>query len=106
METFGKFIFGLVLALCNIFLMAFTFLTLWGWFVVTTFSEYNIEPLSWVEAYGLLLVVMLLKFDSTNITDMETKRTFSDNAARALTVTLVYLFMLGLGWITFQFMPV
>tara|TARA_R110000868_G_scaffold55232_3_gene171856 strand:+ start:483 stop:803 length:321 start_codon:yes stop_codon:yes gene_type:complete len=106
METFGRLILATLVVVLNIFLGAYTFLTLWGWFVVTTFSEYNIEPLSWVEAYGLLLVVMLLKFDSTNITDMETKRTFSDNAARALTVTLVYLFTLGLGWITFQFIPV
>jgi len=106
MKTFGQLVLALVLGGLNVFLGAQVFLTLWSWFIVTTFSEYGVQPLLWVEAFGIGLLIALIKFSATDITDEQTNRTYSQNITRALTVTFVYLLVLAIGWITFQYMPV
>ena len=106
MEAFGKVVFTLLFAVLNIFLGAYTFLTLWAWFIVTTFSEYAVEPLTWIQAYGVVLVISFLKVKGTDITDEQIKRTFGDEVTRVITVTVMYLGFLLFGWAAFQFMPV
>ena len=106
MKALGQFVSAIVLATINIFLGGYAFITLWGWFVVTTFSEYSVEPLMWVQGYGLMILLGFIKFSSTDITDNEVERDFGDNMKRALMVTFYYLMVLGIGWFVSLYMPV
>lgn len=106
MKALGQFVSAIALATLNIFLSGYAFVTLWGWFVVTTFSEYGVQPLEWIEAYGLMMMIGLIKFSSTDITDNEVERDFGDNMKRALMLCFYYLLVLGIGWFVTLFMPV
>ena len=56
METFGKFMLGLLLVIPVSILRAWVFSKLWLWFIVSTFV---VEPISTLQAFGILIFLRI-----------------------------------------------
>lgn len=101
METFSKIVLLLVLAIGAVITGAWAFSTLWGWFVVPL----GFPALSWAHAYGIMLVVNILKIKNKDFKSaVGEKKEFSDSVGELLGFFVVYLVAVGLGWVTMLFM--
>ena len=100
MENFGKFIAILLTMIITPLIRGYVFISLWGWFIVTTF---NLNPLRLVEGIGLMFVFSYLtaKLNTDEKND-------SSLVEKLLTHTLTQIFYAGIvllfGYILVQFM--
>lgn len=97
MDALGKITLLIVPAIIG----AWAFSTLWGWFIVPL----GFPALSWAHAYGVMLVVGILKpknkdFKST----VGEKRDFSDFVLEFINYLLIYTVAVGMGWVVMLFM--
>ena len=102
METFGKVAALIVMTLISIFIGAWAFSTLFGWFLVPL----GLPPVGMAHAYGLMLVASFLKMRPKDIDiDGENKsKTTAETVTRIALYTIFYLVAVGMGWITILFM--
>ena len=100
MENFGKFIAILLTMVINPIIRGYVFISLWSWFIVTTF---DLNPLRLVEGIGLMFVFGYLTIKLN--TDEEKKDT--SLIEKLLTHTLSQIVYAGMillfGYILFQF---
>jgi len=94
METFGKIILGIVFVVFSAFLTAYVFQHYWAWFIVTTFE---LTPLRWIEAYGIMLTVGLFTINSSGNNKKIEK--FTDFVSMSISYFIVLLITLGIGYI-------
>lgn len=98
METFGKFVLGLILFAISVYLGAVATATLWGWFIVPL----GVKAIGAVHAYGLSVFIHYLttKLDLSKNKDKviaSVNMQFCAKIALSLAALLV-------GWTTVQFM--
>jgi len=96
----------ILLFLCAIFLVPFVkgwvFATMWSWFVVTTF---DLPAISVIQGTGIFLVFTLLQ--KQFFSEQQKKNTsdkLSPLAKEIIDMLIAPLFILGSGWVFFQFM--
>lgn len=99
METFGKVCFTLITMFITALIGGFVFQTLWGWFIVPTFT---MQPLTLIQAIGTSFFINYLKMNLAKKSDDEFSMEFVFKALAMSVVTA--LFVLGLGWIITLFM--
>jgi hypothetical protein len=85
---------NVVIALISMLAFAFTFMTLWGWFIVPL----GVKAITMAHAFGLSLVVGALK--PKNKTE-DNKYTFAERCMGSIGVNLI---LLGMGYLTVFFM--
>lgn len=95
----------ILLFLCAIFLVPFVkgwaFSILWSWFMVTTF---NLPPISVIQGTGIFLVFTLLQKQFFAEQQKKTSNKPSILAKEIVDMLIAPLFIVGSGWIFFQFM--
>lgn len=100
MENFGKFIAILLTMIINPIIRGYVFISLWGWFVVTTF---NLNPLRLVEGIGLMFVfgylTTKLNVDEKNDTSL-VEKLLTHTISQIIYAGMILLF----GYILVQFM--
>ena len=100
MENFGKFIAILLTMVINPIIRGYVFISLWGWFVVTTF---NLNPLRLVEGIGLMFVfgylTTKLNVDEKNDTSL-VEKLLTHTISQIIYAVMILLF----GYILVQFM--
>ena len=100
MENFGKFIAILLTMIINPIIRGYVFISLWGWFVVTTF---NLNPLRLVEGIGLMFVfgylTTKLNVDEKNDTSL-VEKLLTHTISQIIYAVMILLF----GYILVQFM--
>ena len=102
MEVFGKIIAIIVLTALSIFVGAWAFSTLFGWFLVPL----GLPAIGYAHAYGLMLMTSFLKmrpkdFDTSDTTE---RKSFGEHVARLFVYIFFYLVAVGMGWLTLLFM--
>jgi hypothetical protein len=99
METFGKVCFTLITMVITALIGGFVFQTLWGWFIVPTFT---MQPMTLIQAIGTSFFINYLKMNLGKKSDDEFSMKF---VLKALVMSVVMaLFVLGLGWVITLFM--
>lgn len=99
METLGKVCFTLITMVITALIGGFVFQTLWGWFIVPTFT---MQPMTLIQAIGTSFFISYLKINLSQKNDDEFSIEF---VAKALVMSIVMgLFVLGLGWVITLFM--
>lgn len=99
METFGKVCFTLITMVITALIGGFVFQTLWGWFIVPTFT---MQPMTLIQAIGTSFFINYLKTNLGKKSDDEFSMEF---VLKALVMSVVMaLFVLGLGWVITLFM--
>lgn len=92
MKTFGKVCFTLITMVITALIGGFVLQTLWGWFIVPTFT---MQPLTLTQAIGISFFINYLKMDLGK--DYEFSMEF---VLRVLIATIVMsLLVLSLGWV-------
>lgn len=98
MENLGKFIFTLLLVTISALVSGFLLQTLWGWFVVDTFS---LTPLTLAQSVGLTLIVSYFSTVQSNIDEDFTMQYLFEK----LVVTIIKgLLVLFIGWVITLFL--
>lgn len=99
METFGKICFTLTTMIITTLISGFVFQTLWGWFIVPTFT---MQPMTLIQAIGISFFINYIKMNLSEKNDDEFSMEF---VLKILLMSVAMaLFNLGLGWIITLFM--
>lgn len=99
METFGKVCFTLTTMVITTLISGFVFQTLWGWFIVPTFT---MQPMTLIQAIGISFFISYIKRNLDKENDDEFSMEF---VVKGLVISVVMaLLILGLGWIITLFM--
>lgn len=98
MESLGKICFAIIIIFLSSIIGGFVFMTLWKWFVVSTF---NLPVISLAKAIGLMLFINYLK---PKLEDKDEDISTVDKLGKSFIKIITFaLFILGLGWTIFQF---
>lgn len=99
METFGKVCFTLITMVITTLIGGFVFQTLWGWFIVPTFT---MQPMTLIQAIGISCFISYIKMNLGKKNDDEFSMEF---VLKVLVMSVVMaLLILGFGWIITLFM--
>lgn len=96
MKTFGEICFVILVLVVSALLGGYVFMTLWDWFVVTTFK---VQTLTLPQSIGLMLIVGYLKPKQKK----EGKTTLDDFGKSFVEMIVMAGFAIGLGWIVTLF---
>lgn len=99
MENLGKLFFTLITMVITTLIGGFVFQTLWGWFIVPTFS---IQPMTIIQAIGTSFFIGYLNINLGKKNDE--KFTMEFVFKTLVSSILMSLFVLGIGWIITLFM--
>lgn len=102
MEVFGKILAITVLTILSIFVGAWAFSTLFGWFLVPL----GLPAIGYAHAYGLMIVASFLKMRPKDFDTSDTKerKSFDEHVTRFFMYIFFYLVAVGAGWLTLLFM--
>ena len=99
MKDLGKLFFTLITIVITALIGGFVFQTLWGWFIVPTFS---MQPMTIIQAIGTSFFIGYLKMNLRKKNDEEFTMEF---VFKTLVSSIIMsLFVLGIGWIITLFM--
>lgn len=97
-ESLDSTLAGLVAIVALIILRGLVLSMLWGWFIVPL----GAPVLSVAQAVGIVLIVMLITFRSTERSEIEDRKWYS--LALAIIAGMHTLWLLFLGWVIHLFM--
>lgn len=96
----------LAVGIFNLWFGAYVFVTMWGWFIVTIFSEYNVQPLLWIEGFAILTIIGLVKTRGTDFHKFlkQEKRNEVEKLTVNILWSLYYLMGFGMGYLITLFL--
>ena len=96
METFGKFMLGVIMIIIGILVSGFMLFKLWAWFVVPVFE--SLPQMTFSQSVGLALFLSIMFARNPQTKDDED---FSDLIGKFLAGLLISVFLFGFSWIVY-----
>jgi hypothetical protein len=97
METFGKFMLGVIMIIIGTLVSGFMLFKLWAWFVLPVFE--SLPQMTFSQSVGLSLFLTIVFYRNPHTTKEE--QDFSELIGKFLAGLLLYIFLFGFAWIVY-----
>jgi len=96
METFGKFMLGVIMIIIGTIVSGFMLFKLWAWFVVPVFEF--LPQMTFSQSVGLSLFLSIIFFRNTQT---KTEQDFAEIVGIFLSTLLIWVLLFGFAWIVY-----